>query len=116
MKLASHRVSSFLFLSAIKARLCSSEQFQLHARWHHLNRLISAKQVNVAKLLVRDRHDSYIAGFGEKRLHALHVNECILHAGTVTAVDGKLKHNEAVLYQVRAKLGGIMPVLLCLCW
>mgnify|MGYP000605804375 CR=1 FL=1 len=62
-----------------------------------------------------------IAIFGQDRLHTLDMHQSVFHAWTVTQIDGKLKHGEAITHDmlsekgsVLALLDGLLPALLLL--
>ena len=74
------------------------KQFELLARRIGLLWLATEKQLYVAKLLVGDAQNADLAKFGKHGFHTPAVYFSILHAGTVTDVDGELKHGEAVAH------------------
>ena len=81
------------------------KQLQLLTWGIGLLRLSAIKQLNVAKLLVSDAHNANLPEFGQDGFHTFAMNLCILHAGTMAHVDGKLKHGEPVLYESFAEFG-----------
>ena len=92
------------------------KQFQLLAWGIGLLRLGAIKQLYVAELLVGDAHDAYLAKLWQYGFYSLFMNFRILHAGTMTDIDGKLKHGEAILYQTLAEQRVFTDVFLRLCW
>lgn len=73
------------------------------------------KELYVTKLLVSDAHDSHLSEFWQHGFYPFAMNLCILHAGTMAHVDGKLKHGEPVLNKSLAEFGVFLDILLRLC-
>ena len=71
----------------------------------------SLEYSNVSKLLVGDAHHSHMTKLRKKTLHTLDMHLCIVHAGTVTHIDGQLKHRETISLQLFAKKS-ISPLVL----
>ena len=91
------------------------KQLQLLARCIGLLGLGAKEQLNIAKLLVCDAYNAYLPEFGQDGFHSLAMNLCILHAGAMAHVDGKLKHGETVLNETFAKFGVFLDILLRFC-
>lgn len=76
---------------------------------------MTIKKFNITKLLVGDTEDADIAVVWEEGLNSLDVDGGILHAGTMTHVDGKLEHRKTVFLNVLAKQSVGFDVFFRLC-
>ena len=92
------------------------KQLQLLAWRIGMLGLCAKEQLNIAKLLVSDAHNANLPEFGQDGFHSFAMNLCILHAGTMAHIDGKLKHGEPVLYESFAEFGVFLDILLRLRW
>jgi hypothetical protein len=79
--------------------------------------LCAKEQLDVAKLFISDTHNANLPKFGQDGFHSFAMNLCILHAGTMAYIDGKLKHGEPVLNETLAEFGLFLaPPLQCPQW
>lgn len=91
------------------------KQFQLLTRCISLLRFGAKKQLDVAKLLVSNAHNANLPEFWQDGFYSFAMNLCILHAGTMSHINGKLKHGEPVLDETLAEFGVFLDILLRLC-
>lgn len=87
------------------------EEFKLLIGLGRFFLLFTNKQLNVTKLLISDTKYAYIAIFGQDRLHTLDMHQSVFHAWTVTQIDGKLKHGEAITHDMLSEKGSVLALL-----
>ena len=82
-----------------------SKEFQLLAGSLYAVRLFPVKQFYLAKLFVRNAHDSHLSIIREERFNSFYMYRCILAAGAMADINGKLEHRESIALQILPKIG-----------
>lgn len=90
----------------------SLKQFQLYASVFGRNRFFAIKELNGRELLVRNTHNGNMAKLGQDFLDTLDMHLRILHAGTMTCINGHLEHSKAIALKVFPKLSIRLAVFL----
>ena len=82
-----------------------SKQLQLLARRVHCLRLAVAENLHFSKLFVGDAQNTDVAKLGHERLHTLDMHFGVLIARTMSQINRKLEHREAVSHDALAEIG-----------
>ena len=89
------------------------EQFKLLTRRIDINNLFPIKQLNISKLFICYAHDSDLSILRQKRFNSFYMYGCILATGTMTDINGKLKHRKTITLQILPEIRIRFLVFLC---